>query len=176
MIRHWVRHLALHVALGRVTTVVVSKKGVIELPPRDPAEARERLHEIIDAWHEGMRRPLPLAPKAAFAWLRAYRDPAADHDKAYEAARSTYEGGYKRDGECRESAYLSRAWPSFDALWAGCEPPKLASLASPQGDEPPLGRPGGRPEFRELAERLLRPLQDAIPTKHAKKSGQGPAK
>ena len=150
MIRHWVRHLALHVAVGRITTVVVSKKGVIELRPRDPAEARERLREIIDAWHDGMRRPLPLAARSAFSWLRACRDPVVDHEKAYEAARSTYEPGFNYKGECADSAYLSRAWPSFDALWADGE-------------------------FRELTERLLRPLQEAIPMKDAKKSGKGAA-
>ncbi len=148
MIRHWVRHLALHVAVGRITTVVVSRKGVIELAPRDPAEAGERLREIIEAWHEGMRRPLPLAPKSAFAWLRACRDPALDQDKARAEARKTYERGFNYAGECAESAYLSRAWPSFDELWAGGE-------------------------FRDLAERLLRPLQDAIPMKEDKKSGKG---
>ncbi len=148
MIRHWVRHLALHVAVGRITTIVVSKKGMIELRPRDPAEALERLREIIEAWHDGMCRPLPLAVKSAFAWLRAFHNPAVDQDKAYEAARKTYEPDFKYNGECADSAYLSRAWPSFDALWANSE-------------------------FRDLTERLLRPLQDAIPVKDEKKSGKG---
>jgi exodeoxyribonuclease V gamma subunit len=95
-----------------------------------------------------MRRPLPLAARSAFAWLRACRDPAVDQDQAREAARSTYEPGFNYNGECADSAYLSRAWPGFDALWAGGE-------------------------FRELAQRLLRPLQKAIPTKDEKKSGKG---
>lgn len=139
VIRHWVRHLALHVALGEpVTTVVISRKGSVELGPRDPAEARKRLQEIVEAWHDGMHRPLPLAAKTAFAWLRASFVPQFDEGKARKAARVVYERGFNYEGECAESPYLTRAWPSFDVLWSGGE-------------------------FAKLADRLLRPLQNAMP-------------
>jgi exodeoxyribonuclease V gamma subunit len=139
LIRHWVRHLALHIALGEpVTTVVISKKGSVELGPRDPAEARQRLREIVEAWRDGMRRPLPLAVVSAIAWLRATPTPESDQDKARKAARIAYEGSFVA-GEREQSAYLARAFPSFDALWSDGE-------------------------FRALAERLLRPLLVAVHT------------
>jgi len=140
LIGHWVRHLALHVALGRgVTTVVISRKGRVEFGPRDPAEARQRLQEIVAAWHDGMRRPLPLAAKTAFAWLRASFAPQFDEAKAKKAARDAYEGNFVQ-GELEQSAYLARAFPTFEDLWSDGE-------------------------FRDLADRLLRPLQNAMPAR-----------
>ncbi len=143
MVRHWVRHLALHVAVGPVTTVVVSKKGLVELLPRDPAEARQRLADLVCAWHDGMRRPLPLATRTAFAWLRASPQPGADPDKARTAARKEYEGGFRPTGERDTSPCLRRAWPDFDALASGGE-------------------------FEALAQHLLRPLQEALHEKAAR--------
>jgi exodeoxyribonuclease V gamma subunit len=137
LIRHWVRHLALHVALDRaVTTVVISRKGSVELGPREPAEACKRLQEIVEAWREGMRRPLPLAVVSAFAWLRATPTPESDQGKARQAARVAYEGGFVT-GERDQSAYLARAFNTFEALWSDGE-------------------------FRDLAERLLRPVEAAM--------------
>ncbi len=145
LIGHWLRHLAFHVAVGPVTTVVVSRKGIVELLPRDPAEARQRLEDILTAWRDGMGRPLPLAAKTAFALLRASAPTATDPDKARKAARAEYEGGFNRKGERDASPYLQRTWPDFDALWSDGE-------------------------FPGLAERLLRPLQVAIHEKAGRNS------
>jgi len=70
------------------------------------------------------------------AWLRAMPTPESDGNKAREAARVAYEGGFVT-GERDQSAYLARAFRTFEELWS-------------EG------------EFRELAERLLRPVQAAI--------------
>ena len=155
LIRHWVRHLAWQCARGAVTTVVVSKKGVVALAPLEAAAAAERLRDLLAAWQAGMCRPLPLAARTAFAWLRAQPGSALGGEmerrdgergeqeegsaagKALAAARTVYEGGYGNDGELGASPYLRRAFPDFDALV-------------------------GSGEFEALAERLLRPLHDAI--------------
>ena len=111
--------------------------------PVDPAEARQRLADLVCAWHDGMRRPLPLATRTAFAWLRASPQPGADPDKARTAARKEYEGGFRPTGERDTSPCLRRAWPDFDALASGGE-------------------------FEALAQHLLRPLQEALHEKAAR--------
>ncbi|MEI6414468.1 MAG: exodeoxyribonuclease V subunit gamma [Pseudomonadota bacterium] len=117
LIRHWVAHLAAHLAGGPLTTVVVSKKGHVELKPLEDHEARGHLTQLLSAWQEGMCRPLPLAAKTAFVWL-------STHNEA--EARKSYEGGFMKRGEIEDCAYLQRAYPDFDALNASEEFARLA--------------------------------------------------
>lgn len=169
MIRHWVTHLASHLAGGPLTTTVISIKGTVELAPIEISEARTHLNTLLAAWHLGMRRPLPLAAKSAFAWLRTMPSPgqtgseadalpaeSRDRDpdgatpapgsaleKAMKAARNAYDGTFNQIGEVVTCAYLQRAYPDFNALFASGE-------------------------FANLAESLLRPLQRAMPAKGTK--------
>ncbi|UHD17479.1 exodeoxyribonuclease V subunit gamma [Thiocapsa bogorovii] len=123
LIRHWIAHLALHLAGGPLTTLVLSKAGDVELKPLPVEHARAHLTALLAAWQEGMCRPLPLAAKTALEWLKA-----GDTSKA----RATYEGGYMRTGEVATDPYLSRAYPDFDALFASGEFAQLAeSLLRP---------------------------------------------
>ncbi len=148
MIGHWITHLALHLAGVPLTTVVVGKVGTIELKPVALDEAQAWLTQLLSAWQHGMRRPLPLPPKTAFAWLKtaAKQSPYAEPDlgqtnddgldaahralpdKAMNAARKVYEGGYQQTGEVDNSVYFQRAFPDFDALVASGEFTKLAEL------------------------------------------------
>ena len=66
-------------------------------------------------------RPLPLAVKTAFAWIKD-APPGADaaaEARATEAARKAYEGDDYTPGERDSSAYLQRAWPDFAAMASG---------------------------------------------------------
>jgi exodeoxyribonuclease V gamma subunit len=162
LIRHWLAHLSAHLAGVPLTTMVVSKAGNVEFKPLEIGDAQAHLATLISAWQQGMRRPLPLAPRTAFAWLKALPDPlegdagsgpgpgatgsvaeapAIASNPAFEraalAARTAYEGAYRQDGEVERSAYLLRAYPDFDSLAASGE-------------------------FAELAENLLRPLHRAM--------------
>ena len=176
MIRHWVTHLASHLAGGPLTTMIVSLKGEVELKPIAISEAEAHLKTLLAGWQLGMRRPLPLAAKTAFAWLKALPTPVQEGvkvdappnknksryngpdgapvvpestlDKAMDTARKAYEGAFKQIGEVDSCMYLQRAYPDFDALFADGE-------------------------FAELAESLLRPLQDSIPA--APKKTDNPA-
>jgi exodeoxyribonuclease V gamma subunit len=125
LVKHWLPHLAAHLDGSPMTTLVVGKVGSVQFDPVAPEQARAHIEAILAAWREGMRRPLPLAVKTAFAWLE---DPAGgDGGKA----RSAYEGDY-RAGEVESNPYLGRAWPDFAALTAGGEFEALAeSLLAP---------------------------------------------
>ena len=78
---------------------------------------KEKLADILVAWREGMRRPLPLAAKSAFAWLKA---------GDASAALKVYEGGFNQKGEVETDPYLARAYPDFAALTASGEFADLA--------------------------------------------------
>lgn len=119
LVRHWVAHLIAHLVTGGkpITTMVVSKKGNVELKPLECKEAKKYLTALLTAWHQGMCRPLPLAVKTAFVWLRT-----DDETKT----RSAYEGGYS-SGEVDSCAYLQRAYPNFQALSTSGEFYELAN-------------------------------------------------
>lgn len=108
VIRHWVGHLALHLAGGPLSTEIVSKAGDVTLPPLTIEQARCHLGKLLLAWQQGMQRPLPLAARTAFAYLKGGDD----------AARKEYQSAYQFLGEVDTDAYLKRAYPDFDALLA----------------------------------------------------------
>jgi len=108
VIRHWVAHLAGNLGEVPLTTLVLSKVGKVELPPLPPERARWHLTELLDTMEEGLRRPLPLATKTAFAWLKG----------GEPAARQAYEGGYNFQGEVETDPYLARVYPDYAALTA----------------------------------------------------------
>ncbi|MBK5914484.1 exodeoxyribonuclease V subunit gamma [Rhodocyclus purpureus] len=115
LIKHWVAHLAGHLAGEPLTTLVVSKAGDVRFEPLPADAARAEIETLLAAWQEGMRRPLPLAVKTAFAFL----DNASN-------LRAIYEGGYKLEGEVESSPYLQRAWPDFASLTESGEFERLA--------------------------------------------------
>lgn len=132
LVAYWVAHVAAQLAAGEVTTVIVSKVGVAEFAPVAPDVARAWLLDLLAAWDEGSRRPLPLAVKTAFAWLRKLPvDFAAGAGEipaeAWDAARTAFEGAARLAGERDTNPYLRRAFPDFDALIAGDEFVALAT-------------------------------------------------
>ncbi|MNZ54157.1 RecBCD enzyme subunit RecC [compost metagenome] len=117
LVRHWVRHLALQLCGEPVSSVLVGLTGTLELPPLPTEQARAELDRLIDAWVEGMRRPLPVACKAAFGWLSAGED---EQRKLGEAAKR-YDGGFNLSGEAGSSPALARVYPDFATLNASGE-------------------------------------------------------
>jgi exodeoxyribonuclease V gamma subunit len=112
MIRAWVAHLAACAMALPLTTALVASDDTLVLEALPADKARQVLGDLLLAWQSGMRRPLPVAVKTAFAWLGQ-----SDPDKALAAARLAYEGdGVTFDGERRESAALARQFVDFDAL------------------------------------------------------------
>jgi exodeoxyribonuclease V gamma subunit len=89
----------------------------VVLKPMASHEAQSLLNTWLDAWKEGMQKPLPIARLTAFAWLQAER---ADKSPA-DAARSCYEGSDvpgAPPGEVNREPSLARMWRSFSALHA----------------------------------------------------------
>ena len=70
----------------------MSQTGTLEIPPLPSERAGEYLDQLIDAWRQGMRQPLPVACRTAFAWLAS--GGAAEPEKAMREARKRYEGGF----------------------------------------------------------------------------------
>jgi len=115
-INAWVVHVIAH-ALGlRLQTRIIGVDGMLVLRPLDTDDALMCLNAMLACLREGMRMPLPISRKTAFAWLKDIDDP----EKARKQALLAYEGsGFGAVGEVQEDAYLARAWPRFDALEAG---------------------------------------------------------
>ncbi|MBB1161770.1 exodeoxyribonuclease V subunit gamma [Aquariibacter albus] len=155
----WLVHLAAHAAGRPMESRILSPVGHITLRPLEAAEAQAAWQALGEAWQAHLCAPLPLAPKAGFAWLEALRKarrpadtPAAAFPEGREAVRKVAEdpvagtGAHRRPGERVGSEALARCFPSFEALWAG----------------------GG---FVDAVQRLLAPLDAAV--QRAEGQGRG---
>lgn len=112
LIRPWVNHLVACASGLPMTTALVASDDSLLLAPLEETQAVRLLEDLLLAWKNGMRQPLPIAVKTAFAWL-GQTDPV----KADAAARKAYEGdGLTTDGERRESPALARQFADYDAL------------------------------------------------------------
>ncbi|WP_033111865.1 exodeoxyribonuclease V subunit gamma [Dickeya dadantii] len=121
----WVAHLAGHLGGQPLHSTLVSKNGTVYLPALEPEQAKVYWQALVDAWREGMRYPLPLAVKSGFRWLETGGEPDQPPDgEAGKAARQCYEEhdpANRKFAESASNAYLARAFPSFDHLWANGE-------------------------------------------------------
>ncbi|MGC3964303.1 MAG: exodeoxyribonuclease V subunit gamma [Rhodocyclaceae bacterium] len=113
LVRHWVAHLARQLCGVPVSTWLVGTTGDLIWAPVPLSVARLEIDSLIDAWREGLRRPLPVACRTAFAWLDQ-----EDEVRALTDAERRYEGGYNLVGEVQQSPALARAYPDFDSLYA----------------------------------------------------------
>ena len=117
LIRPWVNHVVACACGLPLSTGLVASDDTLLLAPLEKSAAQEILGNLLLAWHTGMRKPLPVAVKTAFAWL-GQTDPA----KAQAAASKAYEGdGLTTDGERRESPALTRQFPDYATLIASEE-------------------------------------------------------
>ncbi len=129
----WVEHLAANLA-GSVTTVVVSKKGTVEIAPLEAGVAQAQMSALTHLWAHGMTRPLPFALETALKW---FFDSQSGPESADAKARVKFEGDSFNLGEVQQSTSLQRAYPTFAALTA-------------------------TGEFADLAKRVLEPLVAAV--------------
>ncbi|WP_129141755.1 exodeoxyribonuclease V subunit gamma [Modicisalibacter coralii] len=169
----WVAHLAGQLALGPMTTVLLSRAGGGTLAPLDPDTARKHLEAIARAWRAGMTAPLPLARDTAFAWHEkggdesalarvfgdegsSQTDKAEEADlKAWKAAVQVFEGNDYTPGERDRDPYLARQWRDFERLVRH--------------------RAAGR-HFTELTNALYAPLHDVVKNRAVKAKSGGDKK
>jgi exodeoxyribonuclease V gamma subunit len=112
LLRSWVGHLAGCASGLSLTTLLVGPDRSLQLAPLNGEQARKHLQDILLARQEGLRHPLPLACRSAFAYLDAN-----SQDRAADAAAQSYHGNQGRAGEVDYDPYLGRAYPDFASLW-----------------------------------------------------------
>ena len=122
-------------------SIIISKNGTAELPPLEIGDAQALWQQLIETWQQGQLRPLPLAVKTAFVWLKkdgnAQSPPDSDAGLAARDAYENHDPANMKFGERDSNPYLARAWPDFATLWSGGE-------------------------FAELADKLLAPLKNHL--------------
>jgi exodeoxyribonuclease V gamma subunit len=139
LVQPWVTHLVANASGFGMTTWLVGIDADLRLPPLSAEECAGHLRQLVDAWREGQRRPLPAACQAAFAWLEA----ESDGKNPEEPASRAYEGGEHHSGDLGRSPYHARIYPTAEALFQA----------------------GG---FSEWTEVLYRPLFEAVGRGEAK--------
>ena len=119
----WVHHLVACASGFCLTSVQLGLDGQVVFLPLAPADALASLQLLVKAYRAAWERPLPVACKTAWVFLqtqaqaeKALADPS---DKAppdpHEAAQTAFDGGHY-PGERSESAYLARAFESYEDL------------------------------------------------------------
>ncbi|HSH68474.1 MAG TPA: exodeoxyribonuclease V subunit gamma, partial [Deferrisomatales bacterium] len=111
----WLEHLVLCAARrdgDPDRTVLVGLDKMYGFRPADGA--LEHLERLLDLYGAGLREPLPLLPTASLAYAEAVCKDQGE-DKALDAARTAWEGGYRSWGD-REDADLQMCFRSTDPL------------------------------------------------------------
>ncbi len=104
LVRHWPAHLCAQLEHS-VTTYVLGPASQVVLPAITADTARKLIEDLLQAYWQGLQRPLPVPCKTAFAEL----------NKAGSGAQ-TYEGGYNSSAEMQDNPWLARLWPDFASL------------------------------------------------------------
>ena len=129
----WLNHLAACASGISMTSTQLGLDGQVVFEPLPQEVALSILQGLVDAYKEAWKRPLPVACKTAWAYLqaqaKAQRVAVDNPDKVkdpHEVAQAIFEGGFKRDSELTSSAYLARAFDSYQDIEA--ELPHWAEL------------------------------------------------
>jgi len=121
----WVQHLAACASAMPLTSVQLGLDGQVVFAPLPQAEAVRMVQGLVTAYLAAWERPLPVACKSAWAYLQAQAqvarlavtDPDKEPKDPHEVAQAVFEGT-RRAGERAESAYLARAFESYDEIEA----------------------------------------------------------
>lgn len=119
----WVNHLAACASGIPMTSVQLGLDGQAMFPPLGSDEALTILQGLVSAYMQAWARPLPAACKTAWAYLQAKakadRLEAEQPEKVkdpHEVAQGVFEGGFMHDSELTTSAYLARAFESYQDI------------------------------------------------------------
>jgi len=147
----WVNHLAACASGIVLTSAQLGLDGQVIFKEMPQEVALSILQELVDAYWAAWRRPLPVACKTAWAYLqgqakaeRVARESPEKLDKVkdpHEVAQGIFEGGFQRDSELTSSAYLARAFDTYQDIeeelpqWARTLYGAMASHAGVQVEE-----------------------------------------
>jgi exodeoxyribonuclease V gamma subunit len=122
----WVNHLLACASGLSLTSVQLGLDGQVLLAPLPQHEAMALLETLVQVYQQAWLRPLPVACKTAWAYLKvmapspqaAEQQPGAEEpiDDAHEAAQAVFEGDFLHAGERASSPYLARAFDSYQDL------------------------------------------------------------
>lgn len=120
----WAHHLVACASGMPVTSVQLGLDGQVVFKPMVAEVALAILQRWVNVYVAAWGRPLPVACKTAWAYVQAQAQAdrlAADQpDKEakdpHGAARTIFEGGFNQQGERTASAYLTRAFESYDDI------------------------------------------------------------
>ena len=143
---YWPMHLLLNAGGYCTATVIAHQQGLFQWQPLASDQAHDWLAQLLRGWQAGLRRPLPVATATAVAFLKALDN--SDDDRALQAARARFEGGYNSPGEVAREPAVARWFPDFDSLLAAGNPkddfrhwaralysPAMRHHARPQGGQ-----------------------------------------
>jgi exodeoxyribonuclease V gamma subunit len=121
LMRLWVNHLAACASGLNLTSALIGVDGEVQLAPMDSDNARAILNRLIRVYAQAWTQPLPVACKTAWAYLLTEQRNTAQEATGkpgkdpHEEAQKVFEGG-QFGGERAESAYLQRAFATYDDL------------------------------------------------------------
>ncbi|CUB00185.1 exodeoxyribonuclease V subunit gamma [Thiomonas bhubaneswarensis] len=105
LLEAWVRQIVASSCGHSVGGVLVGLDARIEVPPLGKDEATGHLLALLQAWHDGMREPLPFTARTALADLKDGK------------GQQAYDGGFNNAPEVQEPC-LARMFPGYAALAA----------------------------------------------------------
>ncbi|MBY5921042.1 exodeoxyribonuclease V subunit gamma [Ferrimonas balearica] len=86
------------------------------LAPIPSGDASQQLSQLMEHYLNAMTDPLPVAPRAALAYLAEREKQEEDERPALDKAATAYEGGFAHVGDRDRSPYLRRQFPAFADL------------------------------------------------------------
>ena len=105
LVEAWVRQIVASSCGHSVGGVLVGLDARIEVPPLGKDEATGHLLALLQAWHDGMREPLPFTARTALADLKDGK------------GQQAYDGGFNNAPEVQEPC-LAWMFPDYAALAA----------------------------------------------------------
>lgn len=120
----WVQHLVACASGMPVTSVQLGLDDQVVFNPLSQEDALNILGRLVEVYRAAWARPLPVACKTAWTYLQAQAqadrlaldNPDKEPKDPHDAAQAAFEGGFQRAGERMESAYLARAFESYDDI------------------------------------------------------------
>lgn len=120
----WVHHLVACASGMPVTSVQLGLDGQVVFNTLSGEDALAILQRLVNVYLAAWEKPLPVACKTAWVYLQgqtqadrlAAENPDKEPKDPHDAARTAFEGGFQRDGERKESAYLARAFESYEEI------------------------------------------------------------